>query len=104
MTTRVWLVVLALLPLGCGGPTGTRVGSKLDTGSVLLGEMATLLVRDAGAPATHRRELGGTLVLWEALDADQIDVYPEFSGTLVHDIFKDPTITDFEQLRAALAA
>jgi osmoprotectant transport system permease protein len=104
MTPRAWLVVLALLPLGCGGPTGTRVGSKLDTGSVLLGEMATLLVRDAGNPATHRQELGGTLVLWESLDAGQIDAYPEFTGTLVYDIFKDPTLTDFEQLRAALAA
>jgi osmoprotectant transport system permease protein len=104
MTPRAWLVVLALLPLGCGGPTGTRVGSKLDTGSVLLAEMATLLVRDAGAPATHRRELGGTLVLWESLAAGQIDVYPEFTGTLTFDILKDPALTDFEEIRTALAA
>ena len=105
MTPRALLVCrLASLPLGCGGPTGTRIGSKLDTGSVLLGEMATLLVRDAGTPATHRQELGGTLVLWEALDAGQIDAYPEFTGTLAYDILKDPTLTDFEQLRAALAA
>jgi osmoprotectant transport system permease protein len=104
MTPRAWLVVLALLPLGCGEPTGTRVGSKLDTGSVLLGEMATLLIRDAEPPATHRRELGGTLVLWESLTAGQIDVYPEFTGTLTFDILKDPALTEFEQIRSALAA
>jgi osmoprotectant transport system permease protein len=103
MTPRAWLVVAAFLPLGCGGPTGTRIGSKLDTGSVLLGEMATLLIRDVDTPATHRQELGGTLVLWEALEAGQIDAYPEFTGTLTYDILKDPALTDFEQIRAALA-
>jgi osmoprotectant transport system permease protein len=104
MTRRLWLLLLALTPLGCGGPTGTRVGSKLDTGSVLLGELATLLVRDTGTPVTHRRELGGTLVLWQALTAGEIDVYPEFTGTLTYDILKDPARTDFEQIRTALAA
>lgn len=104
MTARILFVIVALSPLGCGGPTGTRVGSKLDTGSVLLGEMAALLVRDAGDPATHRQELGGTLVLWEALVAGQIDVYPEFTGTLTFDILKDPTLTEFEPIRAALSA
>jgi osmoprotectant transport system permease protein len=103
MTLRAWLVVLALLPLGCGSPTETRVGSKRDNESVLLGEMAALLVRDVGTSAAHRRALGGTLILWEALNAGDIDVYPEFTGTMAFDILRDPSLSDFDRLRAALA-
>ena len=95
--------LLLLVVAGCG-PAGTRVGSKLDNESVLLGELATALVRDAGTPATHRRELGGTPVLWQALLAGEIDVYPEFTGTLAFQTLNDPSLTDFDKLRAALAA
>ena len=58
-------------PRGDGGP-GTsaaevRVGSKAFTESIVLGELAAQLARSAGAAAVHRRALGGTRVLWEAL-------------------------------------
>ena len=95
--------LLLLVVAGCG-PAGTRVGSKLDNESVLLGELATALVRDSGTAAIHRRELGGTPVLWQALLAGEIDVYPEFTGTLAFQTLNDPTLTDFDKLRAALAA
>src|SRR5205823_6355753 len=48
--------------------------------------------------ASHRRELGGTRILWEALRAGQIDVYPEYTGTLSQELL--PGETD---LPAALA-
>jgi osmoprotectant transport system permease protein len=89
---------------GCGPAADTRVGSKLDNESVLLGEMAAALVRDAGEPATHRRELGGTPVVWNALLAGEIDLYPEFTGTLAFQTLGDPSLTDFGKLKAALAA
>jgi osmoprotectant transport system permease protein len=104
MSPRTLLpLAAALLPLGCGQPAETRVGSKLDNESVLLGELATLLVRDSGTPAVHRRELGGTLVLWTALNAGEIDAYPEFTGTLAFEILHDPALADFERLRNSLA-
>src|SRR5260221_6671183 len=63
-----------------------RVGSKQFTESVLLGELARQSLSEAGVPAEHRRELGGTRVLWEALLSGQIDVYPEYTGTLAQEI------------------
>ncbi len=96
--------LLLLLVAGCGPAAGTRVGSKLDNESVLLGELATALVRDTGTAVTHRRELGGTPVLWQALLAGEIDVYPEFTGTLAFQTLGDPALTDFDKLRTALAA
>jgi osmoprotectant transport system permease protein len=78
-------------------------GSKVFTESVILGELATQLVRDSGATAEHRRELGGTRVLWSALVRGDIDCYPEYSGTLRAEIFSQQSIVDDAQLRAVLA-
>ncbi len=95
------LVVLALAA-GEGGPT-VRVGSKTFTESVILGEIAHGMIREAGAPSVHRRELGGTQVLFHALEADELDVYPEYTGTISGEILAAKGIRDEGTLRAALA-
>jgi osmoprotectant transport system permease protein len=81
----------------------TVFGSKAFTESVILGELATQLTREAGYDAEHRRQLGGTRVLWSALVRGDIDCYPEYTGTLRTEIFADKNIASDEQLRAALA-
>ena len=63
------------------------IGSKKFTESVILGEAARQLIEAEGWPARHRAELGGTRVLWNALLAGDIDIYPEYTGTLRHEIF-----------------
>ena len=97
-------LLLLLLAAGCAPSATTRVGSKDDSESVLLGECATLLIRDTGAAAVHRRELGGTPVVWGALLAGDIDLYLEFTGTLAFSTLDDPSLTDFDRLRQALEA
>jgi osmoprotectant transport system permease protein len=62
------------------------VGSKQFTESVILGEIAAQSLRVTGLAASHRRELGGTRVLWEALRAGQIDIYPEYTGTISEEL------------------
>jgi osmoprotectant transport system permease protein len=98
------LVFLVALALGADekGPT-VRIGSKVFTESVILGEIARGLIRDAGAPAEHRRELGGTQVLFHALESDELDVYPEYTGTILREILSGKGIRDESGLRAALA-
>src|SRR5687767_10892896 len=81
----------------------TVFGSKAFTESVILGELAAQLTREAGYDADHRRQLGGTRVLWSALVRGDIDCYPEYTGTLRTEIFADQNIASDEQLRAALA-
>src|SRR5262245_53036480 len=78
------------------------IGSKVFTESVILSEIGVQLARDSGEPAKHRRELGGTRVLWSALERGDIDCYPEYSGTLRAEIFAQQSIADDAQLRAAL--
>ena len=80
-----------------------RVGSKVFTESVILGEIARDLIQEAGVPVRHQRELGGTQVLFHALEADQLDVYPEYTGTISGEILAGKKIQDEAALRAALA-
>ena len=97
---RVAIAFLLLLS-ACGPPHVTvAVGSKSFTESVLLGEVATQLLRDAGLRADHRRELGGTRIVWDALLSGRVQVYAEYTGTLRAEIF--PTSPDRE-LRDLLA-
>jgi osmoprotectant transport system permease protein len=96
-------------PAGLGAPRAASaqrivVGSKAFTESVILGEMATALARSVGANAEHRRSLGGTQVLFRALENDAIQAYPEYTGTLFEEILRDRTsANDMEGLRAVLA-
>lgn len=78
------------------------IGSKNFTESVILGEIGAGLGREAGLQVEHRRQLGGTRILWRALEGGQIDAYPEYTGTLAEELLQMPG-ADRDALRAALA-
>ncbi len=80
-----------------------RVGSKAFTESVILGEIAAQLATHAGRDAHHRRQLGGTRILWNALLNDEIDLYPEYTGTITEEIFKGRGLEGDEAIRTALS-
>ncbi len=80
-----------------------RVGSKKFTEGVVLGEVATQVLRDAGFDAEHRRELGGSRILWSALLRGDVDVYPEYTGTLREEILAERGLRSDAELRDALA-
>ncbi len=107
MSRRRILWVFAPLALWAAQPAiaadDIRIGSKKFTESVILGEAARLLIADAGLPARHRRELGGTRVLWNALLKGEIDVYPEYTGTLRAETLVKLKLRDDAALARALA-
>ena len=70
------------------------VGSKSFTESVILGEIVVGLLESADIPAEHRRSLGGTRFLWNGLVSGEIDVYPDYSGTIVQEIFAGEGFSD----------
>ena len=82
----ITLAPLALMPADMAPPE-VKIGSKAFTESVILGEMVSLLARNAGASPVPLRELGGTRVLWNALLRGEIDIYPEYTGTISQEIF-----------------
>ncbi|MGB0632302.1 MAG: glycine betaine ABC transporter substrate-binding protein [Alphaproteobacteria bacterium] len=78
------------------------IGSKKFTESVILGEIARQLTETSGKTARHRRELGGTRVLWEALLKGDIDIYPEYTGTISQELLAGQNIAGLDAMRAAL--
>ena len=56
------------------------VSSKIDTEGGLLGNIIALALESAGLPVERRLQLGATQVVREALLANQIDIYPEYTG------------------------
>jgi osmoprotectant transport system permease protein len=66
------------------------VGSKRFTESYVLGEIVNQTLRDAGTTAIHRQGLGNTTIVVQALTNGQIDIYPEYTGTILREILKRP--------------
>jgi len=79
-------------------PQPIVVGSKKFTESYVLGEIAKRAVSDAGIAVEHRQGMGGTIILWEALKGGQIDIYPEYTGTITQEILKRTDQLTFEQI------
>jgi len=99
---------LTLMIFGCADGAPARkitvaIGSKKFTESVILGEMATQLAQSAGANAVHRHQLGGTQILWKALLAGDIDLYPEYTGTIAREILTGQNLDKDADLAPILA-
>ena len=79
------------------------IGSKKFTESVILGEILAGLVRVSNQTVYHRRELGGTRVLWSALLKGDIDAYVEYTGTLVREILPGQKVENWSAIKRDLA-
>jgi len=80
-----------------------RVGSKRFTESYVLGEVIVQAARAAGARAEHKPGLGNTGIVFAALKAGSIDLYPEYTGTIAKEILKLDGSPGIEQVNRALA-
>jgi osmoprotectant transport system permease protein len=98
----VFLVVLLCLAPSLASARDVIIGSKKFTESYVLAEIAKGSLENAKIPAEHREGMGGTIILWQALSADQIDAYPEYTGTISEEILKNRTLSD-DQMRTALS-
>ncbi|MCB0282500.1 MAG: ABC transporter permease subunit [Calditrichaeota bacterium] len=74
------------------------VASKKFTENIILADIAGMLLKDKGFNVDHRAGLGGTRVLWNALLKSEIDLYPEYSGTISQEIFAAEKLFDFSEV------
>ncbi len=78
-----------------GGNKGTvTVASKDFTEEFILGEMYALLLENGGYKVNRKINLGGTPVAQQALLSGQIDLYPEYTGTGLLTVLKQPVMND----------
>ena len=78
-----------------------RVGAKHFNEGYILSEIISQLLESEGYSVERKYNLGGTLVCFEALNNNAIDIYPEYSGTLSAEILKQNRLS-YQQINAAL--
>jgi osmoprotectant transport system permease protein len=79
------------------------VGSKRFTESYILGEIVTQTLVAAGRPAVHKQGLGNTGILEQALASGAVDIYPEYTGTIVRELLKREGNPSLDELNRWLA-
>lgn len=95
-----WVLLCSLLLLsgeGCGKRGGENivVGSKNFTEQIVLGELFAQQIEAHSAVRAERRlNLGGTFICHDALVSGKIDLYPEYTGTALTAVLKDPLQSD----------
>jgi osmoprotectant transport system permease protein len=92
-----WLCALLLPAAHATEPV--VVGSKRFTESYILGELVRQTLQSQGVAAEHRQGLGNTAILAQALASGAVDVYPEYTGTIVRELLKR---SDAESAQAPL--
>jgi osmoprotectant transport system permease protein len=93
---RVWLALGVLLAAVPAQADSLKIGSKRFTESYILGEVLRRAVQGK-AEGEHRPGLGNTGIVFAALRAGSIDLYPEYTGTIAKEILKvegSPTMAD----------
>jgi osmoprotectant transport system permease protein len=104
-------IVVLLLSVGAlwllARPADLVIGSKNFTESRVLAEIMAQAAERRTGLRVERRELGSTGLCWDALGQDAIHAYPEYTGTLLTDILRQPSVADplaaLELVRTGLA-
>jgi osmoprotectant transport system permease protein len=99
---RLWPALLLLGVTNCAPAQQLLViGSKRFTESYILGEIALRTARVAGAQAEHKQGMGNTGILFAAIKSGSIDLYPDYTGTVAHELLQSDA-SDLESLNRGL--
>ncbi|MDP9169311.1 MAG: ABC transporter substrate-binding protein [Acidobacteriota bacterium] len=84
-----------ILCAGCSHEPRIRVGSKNFSEQLVLGEIvAQHLENRLHGHVSRKLDLGGTLLAQQSLVSGEIDVYPEYTGTALTSVLKQPPQKD----------
>ena len=89
----VVMLLATVMVAGCSRQDNVvRIGHKNYTEQRLTGQMLSVLIEAKTDYSTEVIEFGGTMLCFEALKSDEIDVYPEFTGTAYSAILEQTNI------------
>ncbi|HET7097435.1 MAG TPA: glycine betaine ABC transporter substrate-binding protein, partial [Casimicrobiaceae bacterium] len=104
-TGMIGCVLLWALSTTAIAASQLSVGSKRFTESYILGEILTQTARASGeTEAAHRQGLGNTAIVLNALTSGNIDIYPEYTGTIAREILKLDSVPPLAELNTRLAS
>lgn len=92
--------IVALLTGAASAAPPLIVGSKRFTESYILGEIVRQTLAQQGIAAEHRQGLGNTGILEQALASGAVDLYPEYTGTIVRELLKrqgNPSLAELNE-------
>jgi len=92
-----------ILPIYAESNLEVQIGSKKFTESVILSEVITQHLQSNGVKAVHKDQLGGTRLLWKALVQGELDIYPDYTGTIIYEILQGEEISSDTDIKVALA-
>lgn len=101
---KILLVLLIILHISCNHRSEKKiiVASKEFTESVILGEIISQLLNKEGYEVEYQKELGGSRILWNALLRKDIDIYPEYTGTLAFEILAKDKLKSTSEIEDSL--
>ena len=97
-----WIASFALLVQVPVATAQIAVGSKNFTEGYVLAEVMSQLLEARGLEVERRFGFGGTMICFQALLNDEIQVYPEYTGTLREAVYQGVS-AEAAALRARLA-
>ncbi len=100
---RCLLGLMLWLPATWVYADAVQVGSKNFNESYILAEIIAQRLEAAGLDVERRYGLGGTLICFEALQAGEIDLYVEYTGTLSQVVLGTPDVNGVSALDALIA-
>lgn len=86
------IIILSFSFLSFGGVTGNHlvIAGKMGSEPEILGNMYKILIEeDSDIDVTVRPNFGKTTFLYEALKSGDIDIYPEFTGTVLTSLLEE---------------
>jgi len=105
-----WLALLAIVSAiglsacgsGAAGRANITIGSKNFTENIILAHMmADIIEAKTGLKVERKVNLGGSNVAWKALQNNDIQLYPDYTGTIVANYYAEKTGTSRETLDKA---
>ncbi|HBV98368.1 MAG: glycine/betaine ABC transporter substrate-binding protein [Peptococcaceae bacterium BICA1-7] len=106
LVLTVLILVLALIFTGCSGGDKAQqengkvvIGSKNFNENIILSEILAQLIEAKTELTVERKQnLGGTMVCFNALKSGDLDMYPDYTGTGLVAVLKQPVNTDPQEV------
>ncbi len=98
----ILIFLISLIIISCSSEnTRVVIGSKRFTENYIVAEIIAQYLEEQGHDIERRMGMGGTMIAYSALKTHEIDIYPEYTGTVSEAILKIEE-RDFHKINDAL--